>query len=159
MAYADGPDDNTVKRGAPPLDQCSLAAAVDIVGDRWSLLIIRSALYGVTRFDELHSSLGLPRTVLSKRLKSLVDDGVMRRRPYKEAGQRTRHQYVLTTKGVDLALPLMALMQWGEKHAARGQSNAGIYERGKPNAPALKVGLVSEDGRPVELRDAQLLAR
>lgn len=159
MAYADGPDDDPVKCGAPPLDQCSLAAAVDLVGDRWSLLIIRSALYGVTRFDELHSGLGLPRTVLSKRLKNLVDGGLMRRRPYKEAGQRTRHQYVLTSKGIDLALPLIALMQWGEKHLAQTTPNAGVFERGKPNAPALKVGLVSDDGRPVELRDAQLLAR
>ncbi len=138
---------------APPLDHCGLAAAIELVGDRWTLLIIRSALYGVTRFDELHATLAMPRTVLSNRLTRLVDGGVMRRRAYKEAGQRTRHQYVLTKKGVDLALPLMALMQWGQKHVlAEAQSGAIVSRRtGQP----LQLGLVDNAGSTAPLAEVQ----
>lgn len=153
MAYADGDTVKPVDDGAPSLERCGLAAAVDLVGDRWTLLIIRAALYGVTRFDEMQASLGLPRTVLSNRLKKLVENDLLRKRPYKENGQRTRHQYVLTTKGVDLALPLIALMQWGEKHILEQPGRTSLVERGA-GAP-LHAGLISEDGRPVDLRCAQ----
>ncbi len=138
--------------GAPPLENCGLAAAINVVGDRWTLLIIRSALYGVTRFDELQTTLGMPRTVLSNRLKRLVENGVLRRRAYKEEGQRTRHQYVLTQKGVDLALPLMALMQWGQKHVL-AEAAAGIVSRrtGQP----LQLGLVDNKGSTTSLADVQ----
>jgi DNA-binding HxlR family transcriptional regulator len=153
MAYADGETVETLSAGAPSLERCGLAAAVELVGDRWTLLILRSALYGVTRFDDMHSSLGLPRTVLSNRLKKLVENDLLRKRPYKEDGQRTRHQYVLTSKGVDLALPLIALMQWGEKHILDAPGKTSLVERGA-GAP-LHAGLISEDGRPVDLRQAQ----
>lgn len=157
MAYADGHvSDEPIEAtgaGAPSLERCGLAAAIELVGDRWTLLIIRSTLYGVTRFDEMQTELGAPRTVLSNRLKKLVADGLLRRRPYKQAGQRTRHQYVLTSKGVDLALPLMALMEWGDKHLMTAPSAAALVERGR-TAP-LHAGLISEDGRPVNLADAQ----
>lgn len=153
MAYADGHVAEQALSGAPSLERCGLAAAINLVGDRWALLIIREALYGVTRFDEMHAELGLPRTVLSNRLKKLVDSGVLLRRPYKEAGQRTRHQYVLTSKGIDLALPLMALMQWGEKHVLSGSKSVGIISRrtGKP----LHLGLVDNAGSTAPLTDMQ----
>lgn len=130
-----------------------MAKAADLLGDRWTLLIIREALYGVTRFDAIQADLGAPRTVLSSRLKKLCDAGVMTKRPYKEPGQRRRMQYVLTSKGVDLALPLIALMQWGDKHLLQTPPPAAMFER-KTGAP-LSAGLVSESGEPVDLRDAQ----
>ncbi len=151
MAFIhDKPED---KDGAPPLEACGLAAAIELVGDRWTLLIVRSALYGVTRFDELQTTLGMPRTVLSNRLKKLVEGGVLRRRAYKQAGQRTRHQYVLTSKGVDLALPLMALMQWGQKHILAEAQAAAIVSRrtGQP----LQLGLVDNTGSTTSLAEAQ----
>ncbi len=143
----------TSSNGAPPLEHCGLAAAIDLVGDRWTLLIIRSALYGVTRFDDLQATLDMPRTVLSIRLKRLVDGAVMRRRAYKAAGQRTRHQYVLTQKGVDLALPLMALMQWGQKHVLAEAQSAAIVSRrtGEP----LHLGLVDSAGSTAPLTEVQ----
>ncbi len=153
MAFADGDSEQLEPENAPSLERCGLAAAVDLVGDRWMLLIIRAALYGVTRFDELQSGLGLPRTVLSNRLKKLVENDLLRKRPYKEDRQRTRHQYVLTSKGVELALPLIALMQWGEKHVLNSPGTTSLVERGA-GAP-LHAGLISEDGRPVDLRHAQ----
>ena len=148
----DSPDAKSAD-AAPPLAHCGLAAAIELVGDRWTLLIIRSALYGVTRFDELHATLAMPRTVLSNRLKRLVDGGVMRRRAYKQAGQRTRHQYVLTKKGVDLALPLMGLMQWGQKHIlTEADANAIVSRRtGQP----LQLGLVDNAGSTAPLAEVQ----
>ncbi|MEO1135939.1 MAG: helix-turn-helix domain-containing protein [Pseudomonadota bacterium] len=145
--------DDKTQDAAPSLDRCGLAAAIEIIGDRWTLLIVRSALYGVTRFAEMQSTLGLPRTVLSNRLKRLVENGVLRRRAYKQAGQRTRHQYVLTKKGVDLALPLIALMHWGQKHVLADANEAGIVSRrtGEP----LQLGLVSEAGSTAPLAEAQ----
>lgn len=130
-----------------------------LLGDKWTLLVVREALYGVTRFDAMQANLGLPRTVLSDRLKRLTAAGVLKRRPYKEPGARARHQYVLTPMGVDLALPLIALMQWGEKHLFGDMSGAGpaaaIVERAT-GAP-LRAGLAREDGGPVALREAQFL--
>ena len=79
----------------------------------WSLLIIRDALRGVTRFDDFQSSLGLARNVLSTRLEHLVGEGVLERRPY---GAGRRHDYVLTSKAYGLATALVALQQWGDQH-------------------------------------------
>ena len=107
----------------------------------------------MTRFDAIQADLGAPRTVLSSRLKKLCDAGVMTKRPYKEPGRRRRMQYVLTSKGVDLALPLIALMQWGDKHLLQTPPPATMVER-KTGAP-LSAGLVSESGEPVDLRNAQ----
>lgn len=92
---------------------CSIARALEVVGERWSLLIIRDALRGVTRFEDFRSSLGLARNVLSTRLEHLVGEGVLERQPY-AAGRR--HDYVLTSKGYELATALVALQQWGDHH-------------------------------------------
>ncbi|MEM9619434.1 MAG: helix-turn-helix domain-containing protein [Pseudomonadota bacterium] len=132
-----------------PLSECGMARATDLIGDRWTLLIVREALYGVTRFDAMQADLGAPRSVLSARLKHLCDIGVMTKRPYKKPGERQRHQYVLTSKGVDLALPLMALMQWGDKHLRDDAPPAQIVERAS-GAPC-HVGLISEQGAPVSI--------
>ncbi len=153
MAYSDdaGPD----KLGATKVDlgDCGMAQAAMLLGDRWTLLVVREALYGVTRFDSMKTDLGLPRSVLSNRLKRLTDAGVLIKRPYREPGQRARHQYVLTPMGVDLALPLIALMQWGDKHIRKTAPAAAIVER-RTGAP-LMAGLAKSDGAPVELRNAQ----
>jgi DNA-binding HxlR family transcriptional regulator len=152
MAYADGDtgDDTTPM----PRARCGMARAADLIGDRWTLLIIREALYGVTRFDAMQADLGIPRTVLSGRLKKLCEIGVFQTRPYKKDGQRARHQYVLTAMGVELALPMIALMQWGEKHFNDDGAVAEIVER-RSGAPC-HVGLVTEAGAPIAIGAAQL---
>ena len=73
-----------------PLDICHLAKAIEILGDRWTLLILRGALFGVRRFDDFQKELEIPRTVLSGRLKKLVDHGVLTKQAYKEDGKRAR---------------------------------------------------------------------
>ena len=158
MAYSDM-DSSTAaakphKDGPAALNRCGMARAALLLGDKWTLLVVREALYGVTRFDAMQANLGVPRTVLSDRLKRLVTAGVLTKRLYKEPGARARHRYVLTPMGVDLALPLMALMQWGERHLSQDADApaAEIIER-KTGAP-LRVGLSREDGKPVALGDA-----
>lgn len=153
MSNADRLDSANDYRAPVPVGACGMAKAAQLLGDRWTLLIVREALYGVTRFDAMQADLGLPRSVLSNRLKRLVETGVLTMRTYREAGQRARRQYVLTPMGVDLALPLIALMQWGDKHLCEGSPPAEIIER--RTGGRLHVGLVDDDGKSINLRDTQ----
>ena len=93
---------------------CSIARALEIVGERWTLLIIRDVFLGIRRFDELQESLGVARNVLTDRLNRLVDQGVLERVPYSE--RPTRYEYQLTAKGRDLNIALSGLRQWGDKY-------------------------------------------
>ncbi len=105
-----------------PLAECALARAIGVIGDAWALLILREAVYGITRFKEIRADLGIPKTVLSDRLNKLVAAGLFRRAPYREAGQRTRYAYELTPKGRALMPALIALREWAEKHLPGGPS-------------------------------------
>ena len=96
---------------------CSMARALEVVGERWSLLIIRDALFaGTTRYNEFRRRLGIATNVLQQRLDGFVDDGIMERQQYAE--QPELYEYVLTDKGRDLAPALIALTTWGDKWAA-----------------------------------------
>jgi DNA-binding HxlR family transcriptional regulator len=94
---------------------CSIAAALEVVGERWSLLIIRDILLGVRRFDALQKDLGVARNVLQARLTRLIEHGVIERRLYQE--RPARYEYMLTDKGLDLWPTVVALLQWGDKYA------------------------------------------
>ena len=96
--------------------ECSIAGALEVVGERWSLLIIREVFLGVRRFDEMQADLGIARNVLDTRLKRLVEAGVLERHRYQE--RPARCEYRLTDKGLDLWPTMVALMQWGDRHAA-----------------------------------------
>lgn len=91
---------------------CSIAQTLDVVGDPWTLLIVRDALFGTTRFDDFRRSLGIPRATLATRLDTLVEHGVMERRRYHERPER--HEYVLTDKGRDLRRVMISMLQWGD---------------------------------------------
>src|SRR6266480_1370995 len=93
---------------------CSIARALEVVGERWTLLIIRDVLLGLHRFDEVHESLGIARNVLPDRLNRLVDEGVLERVLYSERPER--YEYQLTKKGLDLNIALTALRQWGDDY-------------------------------------------
>ncbi|WP_377504432.1 winged helix-turn-helix transcriptional regulator [Octadecabacter sp. R77987] len=139
MSNPDGAD--SIRRTAPvPLDQCGAALASEILSDRWTLLILREALYGVKRYDDIRADTGIPRSVLTDRLKRLVGAGILLREPYREAGARTRYAYGLTPKGAELGLTILALMQWGDRHIKGGKSALRVQHRttGRP----LKVALV-----------------
>jgi DNA-binding HxlR family transcriptional regulator len=93
---------------------CSIARALEIVGERWTLLIVRDVFLGLRRFDELQENLGVARNVLTDRLNRLVEEGILERVLYSE--RPSRYEYRLTTKGVELNVALTALRQWGDKH-------------------------------------------
>lgn len=95
---------------------CSIGYAADLVGDRWSLLLLRELTLGVDRFDELQAHLGISRRTLAERLAALVDAGLVERVPYETVGRRVRHRYVLTPSGADFGPVVTALREWGDKH-------------------------------------------
>ena len=97
---------------------CNIAAALEIVGEKWTFLVLREAFNGVRRFDDMRRRTGAPRQVLSNRLAHLIADGILRKSPYQEPGQRPRSEYRLTEKGIDLFPVIAALLAWGDKHAA-----------------------------------------
>jgi len=108
-------------------ENCSIRRSLDIVGERWTLLVLREAFYGVRRFEDFVRSLGCPRDLLSARLGKLIDEGILQREPYREPGRRIRHEYRLTDKGLELYPVLLALMRWGDRWTA------------DPSGPAVEV--------------------
>ncbi|MGX5185452.1 winged helix-turn-helix transcriptional regulator [Streptomyces avermitilis] len=98
------------------LGNCSVAATLELVGERWSLLILREVFAGLHRFDEIVDHLGISRRVLTERLRLLIDAGLLERRTYQKAGQRPRQEYHLTSHAHDLQWVLAALLQYGDTH-------------------------------------------
>ena len=105
---------------------CSIAGALEVVGERWSLLILRDIFLGLRRFEELQGDLGIARNILQARLTSLADAGVLERRLYQE--RPPRYEYVLTDKGRDLWPALVGLMHWGDRYAAPKAGPATLLE-------------------------------
>ncbi|MBF6077149.1 winged helix-turn-helix transcriptional regulator [Nocardia beijingensis] len=108
---------------APRIDpvNCSVARALSVIGERWSLLIVREALDGARRFSEFRDRLGIASNLLSARLDSLVEADVLEKIPYREPGARQRYEYRLTPRGSDLRPTLIALLEWGDKYLADPQ--------------------------------------
>ncbi|WP_248782394.1 winged helix-turn-helix transcriptional regulator [Saccharothrix syringae] len=97
---------------------CSVARALAVVGERWTLLIVREAFDGVRRFQDFRTRLGIASNLLTARLETLVEAEVMTRVPYREKGDRLRYEYHLTERGADLRPVLIALLQWGDRYLA-----------------------------------------
>ena len=107
----------------PPLNwaaqdpsNCSIGLTIDLVGDKWALLILRELVFGVDRFDAVQSHLGISRRTLAERLDALVSHSLVVREPVAVAGQRPRHRYVLTQAGLELIPVIVALREWGDRH-------------------------------------------
>ncbi|MFD0902456.1 winged helix-turn-helix transcriptional regulator [Actinomadura sediminis] len=107
---------------------CSIARSLEVVGDRWTLLIIRSAFEGIRRFDDFQDVLGVARNILTDRLTRLCDEGIMRRVPYQERPER--YEYRLTRKGVELWPAMMTLLLWGDRHYAPDGAPVIVGHRG-----------------------------
>ena len=95
-------------------EHCSVAQTIQIVGERWTLLVLREAFFGVRRFDQLQRNLGIARNILASRLQTLVAHGILERRLYQE--RPARYEYRLTQAGLDLYPALVSLMRWGDEH-------------------------------------------
>lgn len=104
---------------------CSVARTLDIIGEWWTLLILRDVFYGVRRFEALRSHLGISRKVLTARLERLTDEGILIKAPYQE--KPTRYEYRLTQKGLDLLPVLLALMNWGDRWMADADTTPVIF--------------------------------
>jgi len=117
-------------RGSWSADACSIGRALDVVGNRSALLLLREAFYGTTRFDDFATRVGISEPSAAARLRQLVAEGLLEREPYQEAGQRTRLQYRLTEKGSELFPALVALMQWGDRWLAPAGSPVTLAHQG-----------------------------
>ncbi len=111
-----------------PSQYCPVASTLEVVGERWTLLIIRDVFLGIRRFDDIQRDLGVARNVLQARLERLVDEGILVKRPYQE--RPLRCEYRLTEKGADLWPVLVALLQWGDRHALEGERPTILQHRG-----------------------------
>ena len=102
-----------------PTQYCSMASTLEIIGERWTILIVRDIFLGVRRFDDLQRNLGVARNILQSRLERLVEHGIVVKRPYQE--RPVRYEYRLTTKGADLWPMLVSLLHWGDRYAIEGE--------------------------------------
>jgi DNA-binding HxlR family transcriptional regulator len=102
-------------------ENCTIGAALAIVGEKWTFLVLREAFNGVRRFDDIRRRTRAPRQILSDRLARLVADGLLRKVPYREAGQRSRSEYRLTEKGLALYPLIIALLEWGNTYAVSAE--------------------------------------
>ena len=91
---------------------------MEILGERWTIVVLREIFNGIRRFDDMRERTGIPRQVLTNRLASLVEHGLLRREPYQEPGARVRYEYRLTEKGLDLYPILVAVREWGDRYMA-----------------------------------------
>ncbi|HMO46467.1 MAG TPA: helix-turn-helix domain-containing protein [Rubrivivax sp.] len=106
-------------------ERCSVARTVSVIGDRWTLLVLRDCFLGVRRFEAFQQRLGISRPMLSDRLRKLVDAGVLRKRSYQESPPR--YEYRLTPKGLDLHPVIMAIVHWGDVHMTAGQGRPVLH--------------------------------
>ncbi|MGY1701093.1 winged helix-turn-helix transcriptional regulator [Geodermatophilus sp. SYSU D00766] len=125
--------------------RCSVAGTLAVVGEKWSLLVLREAFLGVRRFADLQRVLGAPRAVLTDRLNTLVAEGILRRVPYQAQGERQRHEYRLTQKGLDLYPALVALMAWGDRYLAE-DGEAPLELRHRDCGERVHLALVCDAG-------------
>jgi DNA-binding HxlR family transcriptional regulator len=108
---------------APPAlawsaENCTVGRTMTILGERWTFVVLREVFNGVRRFDDIRRHSGIPRQVLSNRLGLLVEQEILRREPYRDPGERVRHEYRLTEKGFDLYPVLVAIGAWGDRYLA-----------------------------------------
>lgn len=134
-------------------ENCSLARALAVVGDRWTLLVLREAFLRVRRFEDFHSRLGIARRVLTERLALLVAEGVLDKVPYQD--RPIRHEYRLTQKGLDLYPAVLSLVHWGDAHYA-GEAGPPVLHRHKACGHDFRSVLsCSECGEALGARDVE----
>ncbi|HVJ53742.1 MAG TPA: helix-turn-helix domain-containing protein [Aliidongia sp.] len=135
-------------------EACSVARTVSVIGDRWTLLILRDCFLGVRRFDQFEERLGITRHVLADRLRKLVEEGVLRKSLYQE--RPSRYEYRLTPKGIDLHPIMMAVVHWGDTHMA-GEAGRPALHRHKDCGQFFDpVTICSACGEPLDARHVEV---
>ncbi len=146
-----------VKRTSLEGDACPIARSLDVIGDWWSLLIIRDAFLGRRRFGELQKSLGLAKNILATRLRMLVEEGILTTAPASDGS--AYQEYVLTEKGRGVFPILVALRQWSEEFDACPETIATVLVDRDKGRPVRKLELRSQDGRLLTAADTSLKSR
>ena len=146
-----------VKRTSFEKDDCPIARSLDAIGDWWSLLIIREALFGSRRFGEFQKSLGLAKNILTVRLRTLVDQGILKLAPASDGS--AYQEYLLTPKGHGVFPILVALRQWSEEFDDHPEEITTILVDKEKGRPVRKLELYSEDGRLLGAADTALKPR
>jgi DNA-binding HxlR family transcriptional regulator len=132
-------------------DACSIARTLALIGDRWTLLVLRDVANGVRRFDELAGHLGIARNVLSQRLARLAQAGLVDRTAYREPGARERHEYRLSGPGRELMPILVAIMDWGDRNLAGPEGPPAVLRHADCGA-GIRVTLTCEEGHELGKR-------
>src|SRR5664279_4419000 len=135
----------------------SLSGVLEVVGERWALLVVREVSLGLRRFDEIQAATGAPRAVLADRLRRLTAAGILGTRGYQVPGSRSRQEYALTDAGFDLIPVLSALSDWGERHVAPGEVPEIVY-RHTGCGGRITVALRCECGEQTDPRDRLIAA-
>ena len=137
-------------------ENCSVARSVAVIGDRWTLMILRDCFLGVRRFEDFERRLRISRSIIAERLKRLVDEGVLRREPYQDTP--IRHEYRLTDKGLALHPVIMAIVHWGDVHYAGAAGPPLLHRHKGCGCDFHAVQTCSECGEPVTARDVEVRA-
>jgi DNA-binding HxlR family transcriptional regulator len=128
---------------------CSIARTLEIVGEKWTLLILRETLYGVTRFADFLNVLDCPRNLLAERLRMLVERGILAVKPYKEPGERARNHYVLTDKGGRLMPVIIGLLDWGDKYLA-DPAGPAVHVVHRECKHHVRLEMICDDGHRIQ---------
>lgn len=136
------------------LTECGLPQALEVMGERWSFMILRASFNGVHHFEEFLSELGIARNILSNRLAKLVDNGILRREPCPE--DRRKIEYRLTEKGLDLLPAMLALRQWGQKYGTEFAENPVLVDE-RDRLPIGPVTITAHDGRVIDKHDLRFV--
>jgi DNA-binding HxlR family transcriptional regulator len=140
-------------RAAYSAENCSVARTLAVVGEKWTLLVLREVFYGVRRFSDLQTNLGIARNLLAARLTTLTEHGILRRTTYRDPGSRSRQEYQLTDKGRDLFPALIALMQWGDTYLADPAGPAVVIRHKDCDEPVRAMLQCVAGHHPLTARD------
>lgn len=134
---------------------CSLAQTLTVIGERWTLLILREAFFGTRRFNRFERNLGVSKNILTSRLNRLVNEGILYRRPARDSAHP---EYVLTDKGLELQPILLSMTHWGDKHRPHPKGQRLVFVERSTGQPIRRMSAVSQDGRQLNAREIKAVA-
>ncbi len=134
---------------------CSLAQTLEVIGERWTLMILRDAFFGAKRFGQFQKSLGISKNILTTRLNQLVEEGILEKQPSRDGAHQ---EYLLTERGYDLQPVLLSIMHWGDKHKPNPAGDRLIFVERGTGIPIRSMSAVGSNGQPLSGRDIRATA-